>query len=162
MTRIPLAIAQDEVQARDLAAGIDKTFQLAYMELADAQTAAPEHDPAGPQRANNQTVQVALTPQLPELQALGWHVELGKNRVSLHRFFKNGTLRKGCDVTIGFDAFIVELFDDFDGKGLQEARRASKRPYNVSSRSFPTRIFENLLPAMALFLDEAHKLAPKT
>jgi len=86
---------------------------------------------------------------------------LEENRISLHRFFKNGKPRKGCDVTMGFDEFVVELFDDFDGKGLQEARRPSKRPYNVSSASFSTRTFQDLLPAIALFLEEARRLAPK-
>jgi hypothetical protein len=151
---VPLAIVGDELQARDLTSRVDKTYKLEHMELAEPHTSAPHYDPSGPQNANNQSVRDALSPRLSELRLLGWHVELEENRISLHRFFKNGKLRKGCDVTMGFDEFV--------GNGLQEARRPSKRPYNVSSASFSTRTFQNLLPAIALFLEEARKLAPRT
>jgi hypothetical protein len=157
----PMAIVNDEVRARDIAAGFDKNFKLAYLELAELNTEARAYDPAAPPPAEDrQTVLVALTPHVAELQGLGWHVELSEHRISLHRFFKNGKPRKGYDVTMGFDEFTVDMFDDFDGRGLQTVTRPSQRPYNVSSTSLPTRTFVLLSAAVPLFFEEARKLAP--
>jgi hypothetical protein len=61
---------------------------------------------------------------------------------------------------MGFDEFTVDAFDDFDGRGLQTVSRPSKRPYNVSSASLPTRTFVQLASALPLFLEEARRLAP--
>ena len=157
---LPITITHEEVRARDMAAEIDKTFKLAHLELAGLQTTARAYDPAGaPPAEDPQTVRAALSPHVPALQALGWHVELTENRISLHRFFKNGKPRKGYDVTMGFDEFTVDMFDDFDGLGLQRVTRPSKRPYNVSSAALPTRTFVRLSIALRAFLDEARRLA---
>lgn len=158
----PIAITNDEVRARDLAAGMDKSFKLAYVELASSRTTTRSYDPAAaPPVEHIQTVQATLAPHLPVLQAMGWHVELTENRISLHRFFKSGKPRKGYDVTMGFDQFTVDMFDDFDGRGLQTVTRPSKRPYNVSSTALPTRTFVRLSVALPVFLEEARKLAPQ-
>jgi len=158
----PIAITDDEVRARDLAAGMDKSFKLAYVELAGSQTTTRSYDPAAPPPVEDiQTVQAALAPHVPVLQAMGWHVEPTENRISLHRFFKNGKPRKRYDVTMGFDQFTVDMFDDFDGRGLQTVTRPSKRPYNVSSIALPTRTFVRLSVALQVFLEEARKLAPQ-
>ncbi len=157
----PVAIIGDEVRARDIAAGIDKNFKLAYLELPGPDTTARAYELAAPPPVEDtQTVQVALTPHLAELRGFGWHVELTEHRISLHRFFKNGKPRKGYDVTMGFDEFTVDMFDDFDGRGLQTVTRPSQRPYNVSSTSLPTRTFVRLSGALPLFFEEARKLAP--
>ena len=104
-------------------------------------------------------MQAALTPHVPGLQALGWHVELTENRISLHRFFKNRKPRKAAEVTMGFDESTVDMFDDGDGQGLQTVTRPSQRPYSVSSASLPTRTFVRLSTALPVFLEEADKLA---
>lgn len=155
----PIAVSDDEVRARDVAAGIDKSFKLAYLELIGPQTTAPAYDPAGP-ADDTRTIQAAVEPHLMALRALGWHVELTEHRVSLHRFFKNGKPRKGHDVTMGFDEFTVDMFDEGDGQGLQTVTRPSKRPYNVSSTSLPTQTFVRLSSALPRFLEQARKLAP--
>lgn len=157
---VPIAVTAEEVRARDLAADTDKTFRLAHLELAGPETSAPQYDPAPPVD-DRQPFRAMLEPHISALQALGWHVELTDTRISLHGYFKNGKPRKGSDVSLGFDEFTVDMFDDFDGRGLQAVTRPSNRPYNVSSRSLPTRTFAHLPPALALFLEEARKLAPE-
>lgn len=158
---VPLAIREDEIVANDIAADIDKTFKLAYLELASSDSSARVYDTAAPPHVEeSQTVQVALVPHIAELRALGWHVELSETRIYLHRFFKSGKPRKGYDVTMGFDEFTVDAFDDGDGLGMQTVTRPSKRPDNVSSASMPTRTFVRLSGALPLFLEEGRKLAP--
>lgn len=63
---------------------------------------------------------------------------------------------------MGFDEFTVDMFDDFDGRGLQKVTRPSKRPYNVSSAALQTRTFVRLSLAIPLFLEEARRLAPRS
>jgi len=158
----PIEITSEDVKARDLASGIDKTFKLAHIELADSGAKARAYDPSAPPLVQPvQTVSAALGPQVAALQALGWHVELTEHRISLHRFFKNGKPRMGYDVTMGFDEFTVDAFVDDDGQGLQTVTRSSKRPFNVSSAAMPTRTFVSLSGAIALFLDQARQLAAR-
>ncbi len=154
----PIAISDEEVRARDLAAGIDKTFKLTYVELAGPQTTARTYDRVAPVE-DTQTVQAALEPHVAELRALGWHVEVADTSVGVHRNFKSGKPRKGADVAILFNEFAIDAWDD--GKGWREEAVKSKRPYYVSSPTFErARTFARLSLALALFLEEARKLAP--
>jgi hypothetical protein len=153
----PLDVSDDEVRARDVAAGIDKTFRLAHLQMAGPDTSAPAYDTTPSEESR--TLGNALEPCIAELQGLGWHVELADTSISVHRFFKNGKRRKGADVAILFNEFLIDVWDD--GNGLREEAVKSTRPYYVSSPSFDrARTFARLAPAFALFLEEARRLAP--
>jgi hypothetical protein len=154
----PMAIIDDEVRARDIAAGIDKSFKLAYLDLAGPQTSGPAYDPT-PAAEDTRTLGAALEPHLAELRALGWRVESADISTSVHRYFKNGKPRKGADVAILFNEFSIDAWDD--GNGWREEAVKSTRPYYVSSPTFErARTFAHLSPAVELFLEEARKLAP--
>lgn len=156
---VALAITDDEIRARDLAAGIEKTFKLAHVELAGTRTTAPVYDPATAIE-DTRTLQAALAPHVADLQMLGWHIETAETCVSLHRSFKNGKPRKGGDVAIMFNDFDIDAWDD--GNGWREEAVKSTRPYYVSSRSFErAHTLARLSPALALFLEEARKIAPR-
>lgn len=156
----PIAVTDEEVRARDLVAGTDKRFKLAHLELAGPQTTARAYDHAPPPPVEDtQTLRAALGPHVAALQALGWHVELTDTSVSLLRYFKNGKLRKGADVAILFKEFLIDAWDDRNG--WREEAVTSTRPYYVASPSFDrARTFARLSMALALFLEEARKLAP--
>ena len=156
---VPLAITAEEVRARDVAAGIEKSFKLAYLEMTGPETTAPAYDPAEPVEDGG-TLQAALDPHLTELRALGWHVEAAETTVSVHRYFKNGKPRRGPDVAILFNEFSIDAWDD--GQGCREEAVRSTRPYYVSSPTFEkARTFARLSLAVALFLKEARNLAPR-
>jgi hypothetical protein len=153
----PFDVGDDEVKARDVAAGIDKTFRLAHLQLAGPDTSAPAYHPTP--REDSRTLGSAVEPYIAELQGLGWHVESADTSISVHRFFKNGKRRKGADVAILFNEFSIDGWDD--GNGLREEAVKSTRPYYVSSPTFDrARTFARLGPAFALFLEEARRLAP--
>lgn len=157
---VPLAVSDDELRAHDVAAGIDKSFKLAHLELATPGTAARAYNAAGPVE-DGQMLQVAFEPHISDLKALGWHVESAATVVSVHRYFKNGKPRKGAEVAILFNEFSVDAWDD--GNGLREEAVRSTRPYYVSSPTFErARTFARLSQALALFLEEARKLAPRS
>ncbi len=151
---VPLAVTAEELRARDVAAGMDKTFLLAKLAL----SAAPV-TPAG----SPQTVEEAIASRLAEMQALGWHVESARDRVTLHEFFKNGKPRKGWSVSLWFDEFtgiivVGEDGEDADGNPIaREEQWKSRAPYHVSSLSLPTRSFANLWKATAFFLEKARR-----
>lgn len=156
----PVAVSDDEVRARDIATGIDKSFKLAFLELAGPETTAPAYDPTPPVE-DTRTLGSALEPYVAELRTLGWHVESSDTSISVHRFFKNGKPRKGADVAVLFNEFSIDAWDD--GHGWTEPAVKSTRPYYVASLSFKrARTFARLGPALALFLEEARKLAPGT
>ena len=159
---VPLAVYDDEITAHDLAAGSDKTFKLEHLELAGPNTEARAYDPAGlPAVETKLSVQEAVAPHIVALESSGWAVDLSERRVSLSRpylFYKNGKPRRHYVVTIGYEEFTIDAFDDADGRGLQRVTRPSKRPYYVVSTSLPTRTFVHLPGAVLLFLEEARRL----
>jgi hypothetical protein len=130
------------------------------VELAGPQTSARAYDPAPPPD-DTPNLQAALEPHFAELRALGWHLETAERCVSVHRYFKNGKLRKGADVAVMFNEFVIDAWDD--GNGWREDGVKSTRPYYVSSPTFDrARTFARLPLALALFLSEARKLAPRS
>lgn len=95
-----------------------------------------------------------------DLTALGWHVEVTEDSGALHRFLKNGKPRRAPEVTLHYDEFTFDAFVEEDGK-LREVKRPSARPYCLASPGLEqTRTFTSLPPAVALFWEEARKLAP--
>jgi len=158
----PISVSASEVRAHDLASGIAKTFKLAKIELADLTAKAPEYDPAAaPQVEDACAIKQAFAGKIPDLEALGWHIQLSDDAVSVHRSFKNGKPRKIPDVRLSYDEFNVDLVYDLDAEGMVEEKRKSSRPYRVESRNFGSaRSFGRLSKASELFLDEARSLAP--
>jgi hypothetical protein len=156
---VPLAVSDDEVRARDIAAGIDKSFKLAQLELATPGGTTRRYDPAVASLDESLSIGSTLASHVPALQAMGWHVEVTDTCVSVHGFFKNGKPRKGADVMLMFNEWSVEPLDD----GVwQEPGVKSSRPFYLSSPSFErARTFARLSVAVPMFLEEARKLAPK-
>lgn len=150
----PLVVTPHEMRAHDLAAAHDKLFLLAKVELDDPQAPAPAYDPLALAAVDDRSIGDALASSAPTLQALGWHVELSKNRISVHRHFKNGKPRKAAEASLGFYA-------STEGFTWEEPLHSSTRPYSVSSRNLAmSRSFGKLPHAVALFLDEVRGLSP--
>lgn len=157
----PIRVATLEISARDLATDIVKTFKLAKIELVDDVTDAPEYDAAHSDISEPAGIIEALDGKHSELENLGWHVAFSEDEASVYRFFKNGKPRKTADVSLSYDEFVTDLFVDDDGE-LHEDARHSTRPYRVDSLRFASgRTFGKLSRAAALFLEEAHGLAPQ-
>jgi hypothetical protein len=109
-----IPITDEEVRARDLAAGVDKNFKLAYLELAEPWTAARAYDPAAPVE-DTQILEAALEPHVEELRALRWHVERTETCASVHRYLKSGRPRRDADVAIMFNELTISACDDGTG-----------------------------------------------
>jgi hypothetical protein len=152
---IPHVVGDAELDAHDVAAGINKTFRLAHLELAESSTAAPRYVAV----EGGQSLADALQPHVDALRALGWHVKIAATSVSVHRYFKNGKPRKGADVMMMFTEFAIDAFDD--GSGWREDAVRPKRPYYVASPNFErAQTFTHLPPAVACFLNESRAAAP--
>jgi hypothetical protein len=174
----PIAIRGETLRAHDVAAGIEKHFLLSNIQIADAQVTAPSYDAlASTPGEDSRTIQEFFAPRIPELEALGWHVSLSRDELSLHRFFKNGKPRKGAEVRIvcepepppdddtNDDASIlvsISLGGVAISREEQESSPRRWRAYSVRCASLPAaRRFANLSRATALVLAEARALAPR-
>lgn len=156
---VPMRVRGDEVEAEDIAARELKTFKIDKIRLLTESDDAVEYDPS-PDAAIAPTVAKAIESEVQGLRLLGWHVEVADDAVGLCRYFKNGKARKTPDIVLSYDEWTVDFFDDFHGKGMQELRRPSTRPYAVRTRSAATRTFASQRKAVVLFLNEARRLAP--
>jgi hypothetical protein len=150
----PLSVTPEALRAQDIASGLDRTFLLEKIEITDAPVTAPGRGP--------QTIEEAIGPKIPELQALGWHLEQTPAMITVHKSFKIGRKpRKKVHVSIWFEEYtgiivVGEDGDDADGDPIaREETWKSRAPYHVSSDSLRTRSFANLWKAAALFIDEA-------
>lgn len=159
-----MSVSSEEVIAHDLATDEIRTFKLARMELLEAGEQVTAYDSSGPAPAEDPgPLGESLGWVRTELEALGWHVQVDVDGISLYTFFKNGKPRKTPVVGISFCEWTVDMFDDGDGRGLQEVRRPSKRPYSVFSPGFTqARTFAGRPKAVALFLEESRRLAPNS
>ena len=151
---VPISVSEREIRAKDVAAGIEKTFILSRIDLAESQTQAKEYDPsAGRQIEDFQTIHEAFISRVNDFQALGWHVELSKDKLALHAFFKNGKPRKTPDVLLTYDEFTTDFIVDIDSGNLIEEKRRSTRPYRLEVRGAPSaRSFQKLSNAITEFL----------
>lgn len=156
---VPQRVTSSEVVALDVASGVEKTFRVDRIQLPREGAAAPRYQADGT-RAATSIFFGAMRIHVPELERLGWHVDLSDTSVSLHRFFKNGKPRKGYEVLLSWDPITVELFDDFDGKGLQRIERPSPRPYHLSGVGLVSRSFGHLPRAVMLLMDQARLTSP--
>jgi hypothetical protein len=156
----PLSLTDTEVIARDDAAGIRKTFLLHKIEIPASTELLPQYDPLR-QAQPDETLGQFFAARVSELQALGWHVELSEDCLSLGRYFRNGKPRKSSDVSLSYNKWTVTVFDDFDGRGLQEEKQESKRPYCLRSTRAQSRTFTRILAAADAFWQEAKALAPQ-
>ena len=164
-----------------MAAGADKQFRLSKIEIVDEQVAAPAYDPhfVSTPVEDDRTIEDVFAPMVAELQALGWHVQLSQDQLSLHLYFKNGKPRRRAEVQIVREvpSDAADHNDDVDDASIvvsmslegiaisqeEVPKRAPRRgrPYFVRSASLPfSRQFAHLARAAALVLSEARALAP--
>jgi len=158
----PMSISGDDLIAHDLATDEVRTFKLAKIEVINDGVQVVEYDATRPPPAEDTTsLGETFAGAHQELERLGWHVQILPDSLSLHGFFKNGKPRKTPIIGINYSESVVDIFDDFDGRGLQEVRHPSKRPYYVYSPGFEqARTFAVKSKAVELFWEEARRLAP--
>lgn len=142
---IPIKVTSREVRAKEIPSNAVKTFLVAKMELATSSSSAKQYNPDITSLSNQpESIREAFQDQVSKLTELGWHVELVRDAISLHRYFKNGKVRKGADVGI------TKYYDN------------PSRPFYVYGPSFASaRTFGKLTSAIKLFNEESQTHAPK-
>jgi len=178
----PLQVTDTEVRALDVVEGIAKTFVLDRMELPRPSVAAPEYQappPAGAEEPDRD-LQALLADHVPALQALGWEVDLSPDSISLacvYAYFKNGKPRKRTPISLMYSTASRDIEEDDEDGSIsititlegtrieREARprpRRRGRPYYLTVRdAATTRTFAHGSHAVAAFLGEARRLAPR-
>ena len=91
---------------------------------------------------------------------LGWHIENDKDRISLHRRYKNGNAMKRPDVSLNYEELTCDLVIGLDGEEHEENIRKRQRPWIVRGKKQSTKTFGSLNKAAEMFMDWAKLLAP--
>lgn len=160
----PIRIEADHVWAYDGGEQAKKFFTV-KIELPGS-TSAPAYDPNAAPKVDSRTIKEAFESKVPDFQAMRWHVELAENQISLHRFLKNGKVRKSGAIVLRFDEFVVDSVLDEEGwlaggsDDWIEQKRKSKRPYHVASPTYQSPGFADLSRAIDAFMAEATKHNP--
>lgn len=154
----PVAVAGDYVIARDVATGRDKTYRVDKVQIRDSMDEGKRYVPGlivEPQR-KYLSIEDVLSAHGRQLGALGWPMNASEHSLQLLELGKHGKLKKTPVVALNYEPITVDMFDDFDGAGLQRVSRPSKRPFHVYSKKLGgTRTFGILDSAVSVFLEEA-------
>ena len=140
----PIKVTSREVRARDVSSNAVKTFLVAKMELIGSILTTKQYDPNVINgNVEPASIEEAFQNQVEKLKGIGWHVELEKDSISLHSYFKNGKVRKGADV------------------GITKYDENPSRPFYVYGPSLASaRTFGKLSSAIELFNEESKTHAP--
>ena len=143
----PLHIAGDELRARDLATGLPKTYKIERFDLPESGDVPKAYEPNLREKAASPaTVEQLVAHRKPELEAMGWHVRLGENEITVYKFFKNGKPQKGAKAGV-----------------LYYPQDSPSRPFYVFGPGLASaRTFGHVEKAVLLFLSQATEHAPES
>ncbi len=156
----PLLVNELKMTAHDLAAGIAKTFKLEAITIPDDVSGMEAYDPERTSASwtdPSQSIAQNFEGKRAELEAMGWHVELERDRIGVHGFFQNGKPRKGASTGISYHEM---THDHIDLDGVEHYRKAKKPYYVWSKRWTQARSYGKMKSAAAAFMAEAKALAP--
>ncbi|MGA1864349.1 MAG: hypothetical protein ACMUHX_04740 [bacterium] len=155
----PISIFNGKVRARCFSSNAIKTFFIDKIELCDIDTTTTWSKEVA-LKIEYTNLKEVYEKNLSELGKLGWHINLEKNLISLHRRFKNGKLLKGPDVSLYCEEYTYDLVfygeDDF----REENHRKRQRPWIVGAKNTETRTFGKLDKAVHFFIEQARLLSP--
>lgn len=173
----PIRVTPTEMRARCLSTDEVKTYFVDKIEIVPENYPAPEYVPGAENPPDFETLAEALSDKIKELKALGWHVELSEESITLHEYFKNGKPKKGAVIGVqknkfsGYDFATTEdeiaYLEDPQSldaiKALKTARQIpSMRPWYVFGPDMATaRTFSHLDKAVELFMNQVRAHAPK-
>ena len=151
-TVLPIAASTRVLRARDVASGRVRVFLLAHLEIAPHESFPEATAPPSPPRAPMRTLEDVFASVADELKALGWHVRLTAERLSVHPSHPGG---KPVSLAAAFVANNAVA-------GRTARRTSRRRPWTVRVPGLPkARTFAALDTAVALFMAQARSHAPE-
>lgn len=162
----PIKVTETEIRARCYKSNSVKIFKIKKIELAFDGMSTPAYNPDYKKLVDSRTILEAMSVYMEELKQLGWHIDLDQEFISVHRYFKNGKIRKGADAGIifrGESSAIASVEEqDLINEGIFTISRGnSQRPWYVYGPDLSSaRTFTHLDKAIRLFLEQVRKHAP--
>lgn len=157
-------VGREKMRALCHQSGVTKTFIIDRVSVIEDDIPAGvlpwrnEHDA---QPVPYATVEELYAEIAEYLRDLGWYVNCGDDRLSLHRCFKNGKPLKGTDVELTDQAYTSKMVFDFEtGEQIEVDKKPRERPWTVRAKDATTRTYAGLAGATGTFLEMAQKLAP--
>ena len=158
----PMSISNGKVRARCINSNTVKSFMVELIQVVDGKEnpKTTEWSPNAKPTTQYEFLSEVLEKEKNLLSGLGWHIENDRNRISLHRRFKNGNPMKGSDVSLDYEAFTYDSVLGPDGELHEENRRKRQRPWSVRGKNKHTNSYASLDKAAKLFIEWAKLLSP--
>ena len=157
---IPITIAGDKLRARCLMSNTTKLFVVSKIEIADTTSIQSTQDwKKGVVFHEFATIEEMYNAMKDTLEGFGWHVEADEHYISLHRYFKNGKVRAGRDVSISYEEHTTETYIDEKGNPYHLIKDRD-RPWSVFAKPDKHASFSNPDGAAERFMIFAEQLAP--
>lgn len=159
----PIKIEGDKVRARCYTSNRVKVFTIRKITIFENNTKGETTYKEGQHTPEPATLAEAIEPRIQELSEMGWHVELSEDEVGVHRFFKNGKMRKTPDVYLIYQEYTSDYFDQDSYGELVEHKKRSSRPWYVKSNASGENAssFSVLSHAASRFFEFSHAAAEK-
>lgn len=158
----PISIKGGKVRARCFSSQTVKLFDIEKITIVDEekQHEVSEWQSNAKPLQHYKSIADLLEKDEELLTRLGWHIESGKEFLSLHRRFKNGKPLKGSDVSLCYEEYTYDLVVDINGEEHKENWRKRVRPWTVRGKDKNTRAYGTLDVAATVFIDLAESMAP--
>ncbi len=173
---VPVKISGDKLTAVCLNSKKSKQFILSKIEIADKvyEHSTLDYNPSVTTRPKKyETLSQLLDDKQKFLKTLGWHIECGSKTFQItpsheqqHEYlylfsrFKNGKLRKTCDIELTFELLRWDTIYESSDQGEPVNIKKRSRPWIVRGKNQDTKTYGNLDKAVGLFLDWAELLKP--
>ena len=150
------------MSARCFTSNAIKTFALEKIVILDGEAPLPatEWQLGLVEPEQYGSISELLENQKDFLVQLGWHIEHGKDQLSLHRKFKTGKPLKGSDVSLIYEEYSYDITASMDDGMPEENPRKRQRPWTVRGKNQDTRTYSHLDKAAEVFMERAKMLAP--
>lgn len=157
---LPVRVTDDALWAIEADGEIRKQFKLAKLELAPEGATAQNLSDTPPEEP--QTLNEAMAPHMPVLEASGWTIVCDDRRIALYGRFKNGNLRKAPALEINYCEPVPTVSRSVtvrvEGRSasmeeVEESTTANARPWGVSCKGSGWN-YKLLSRAVARFMEQ--------
>lgn len=157
----PIRVTGGLLWARCLESNREKNFKIDRITSIEDVGRLPTYE-AGREDADPASFDDAIGPCLVDLRRMGWEIVRSEDGVGLHRYFKNGKLRKGADVEIRHVPLVGDEYEMDDDGNEKLILKPATRPWQVRTKEGGyVASYKSLRHAIETFVAKANETAER-